>query len=147
MVAFLGVPLLLQNRASLGRVIWVGGMVLVFVSLVIQLASLAFWLPLEIYQMEGFGHSMFVIGLRFKNIVAFVLGKMEAWGLNTDDMTYDPWDYVHITTWNFIPFLLHRVGAAPKWVVEVAFVVWGAAAAALGVTLLQLHRILSIVEA
>src|SRR5439155_25273162 len=38
-------------------------------SFVIQLASLAFWLPLEIYQMEMMGHPTFVIGLRFKNIV------------------------------------------------------------------------------
>ena len=146
MVAFLGLPLLLQHRESVGRVIWVGGLFLVFTSLVIQLASLAFWLPLEIYQMESFGHPTFVIGLRFKNIVAFALGKMEAWGLNTDDMTYDPWDYVHITTWNFFPFLLHRVGEAPKWVVGMAFVVWGAAVAALARVLWQLRRITRVVE-
>ena len=41
---------------------------------------------------------------------------VDAWGLNTDSMTQDPWDYVHITTWNLLPFLLHRVGAAPGWV-------------------------------
>ena len=39
--------------------------------------------PLEIYQMETFGHPTFVIALRFKNILAFALGKMGAWGLNT----------------------------------------------------------------
>jgi hypothetical protein len=46
-------------------------------------------------------------------------------------MTQDAWDYVHITTWNFLPFLLRRVGAAPRWVVDLAFVVWGAGIAAL----------------
>ena len=51
---------------------------------------------------------------------------MEAWGLDTEAMHWDAWDYVHITTWNFLPFLLRRVGAAPNWVVDVAFAVWGA---------------------
>ena len=74
--------------------------------------------------MESFGHPTFVILLRFKNIVAFALGKMNAWGLNTEEMTQDSWDYVHITTWNFLPFLLRRVGAAPGWVVRTAFGAW-----------------------
>jgi hypothetical protein len=113
------------------------------VSLVIQVASLAFWLPLEIYQMETLGHPTFVIALRFKNIAAFMLGKMDAWGLNTDDMSYDHWDYVHITTWNFFPFLLHRVGAAPGWIVGTAFAVWGAGLAALCSTLLRLRNLLA----
>ena len=71
--------------------------------MIIQLASLAFWLPLEIYQGDDFGHPQWVIWLRFKNIVAFALGKMDAWGLNTDSMGYDQWDYQHITCWNFLP--------------------------------------------
>jgi hypothetical protein len=96
--------------------------------------------------MESFGRPTFVIGLRFKNIVAFALGKMEAWGLNTDDMTYDAWDYVHITTWNFFPFLLHRVGEAPKWVVEMAFVVWSATVAVLAGVLLRWQKTLHMVE-
>ncbi len=107
----------------------------------IQFASLAFWLPLEIYQMETFGHPTFVIALRFKNIVAFALGKMDAWGLTTDDMKYDAWDYVHITCWNFLPFLLRRVGEAPRWVVDTAFVIWASLDAALAATLTQLARV------
>ena len=118
---------------------------LVGVSLVIQVASLAFWLPVEIYQMETFGHPTYVIALRFKNMAAFALGKMETWGLNTDDMGYDQWDYVHITTWNFFPFLLRRVGAAPRWVVDVAFVVWGAGVAALAGVLWRLKGVLKVV--
>jgi hypothetical protein len=131
MAALLAVPLLLRYRADVGAWIWRAGIVLIGVSLVIQLASLAFWLPLEIYQMETLGHPTFVIALRFKNIAAFALGKMDAWGLNNESMTQDAWDYVHITTWNFLPFLLRRVGAAPRWVVDIAFVVWGAGIAAL----------------
>ena len=88
------------------------------ISTFIQLVSLAFWLPLEIYQMETLGHPTFVIALRVKNIVAFALGKMDAWGLNNHAMTEDPWDYVHITEWNFLPFVLRRVGVAPVWVVQ-----------------------------
>jgi hypothetical protein len=42
---------------------------------------------------------------------------------------------VHITTWNFLPFLLRRVGASPRWVVNVTFAVWGAAIVALASTL------------
>jgi hypothetical protein len=83
-----------------------------------------------------------VILLRFKNIVAFALGKMDAWGLDTEAMHWDPWDYVHITTWNFLPFLLRRVGAAPEWVVNTAFVIWYAALGGLGVILLRLKSAL-----
>ena len=131
LVALLAVPLLLRYRESVGALIWRGGIVLIAASLIIQLASLAFWLPLEIYQMETLGHPTFVIALRFKNIAAFALGKMDAWGLDTDAMHWDSWDYVHLTTWNFFPFLLRRVGAAPAWAVKIAFLVWGTALAAL----------------
>ncbi len=117
MAAFISVPLLLGHRAELGRLAWRTGIALIVLSCAIQLASLAFWLPLEIYQMDTLGHPTFVVALRFKNIVAFSLGKMEAWGLINDSVRYDPWDYVHLTTWNFLPFLLRRVGAAPRWVV------------------------------
>jgi hypothetical protein len=131
LAALLAVPLLFRYRGEVGVWAWRGGVAIVAVSLTIQLASLAFWLPLEIYQMETMGHPTFVIALRFENIAAFALGKMQAWGLNNEAMTQDPWDYVHITTWNFLPFLLRRVGVAPGWVVDAAFAVWGAGIAAL----------------
>ena len=119
---------------------WRCGIAIVAGSFVIQIASLAFWLPLEIYQMETLGHPTFVIALRFKNILAFALGKMDAWGLNTPAMSEDQWDYVHITTWNFLPFLLRRVGAAPEWVVKTTFALWFAAVAALAWVLSRLGR-------
>ncbi len=140
LAALLAVPLLLRYRENLSAWIWRGGFVLVTASLIIQLASLAFWLPLEIYQMETLGHPTFVIALRFKNIAAFALGKMDAWGLNTEAMHWDAWDYVHITTWNFLPFLLRRVGAAPVWVVDTAFAVWVVAIAKLVWVLERLRR-------
>jgi hypothetical protein len=135
LAALLAVPLLLRHREDVGAWMWRGGMLLIAASLVIQIASLAFWLPLEIYQMETLGHPTFVIALRCKNIVAFALGKMDAWGLNNYAMQWDAWDYVHITTWNFLPFLLRRVGAVPSWVVDTAFAVWFAGIAALLVCL------------
>jgi len=142
MVAFISVPLLLQYRMNLSRWVWRGGIVLIAASFLIQIASLAFWVPIEIYQMETFGHPTFVIALRFKNIIAFGLGKMDAWGLTTDAMSEDPWDYVHITTWNLLPFLLHRVGAAPAWVVKIAFAVWAAGVGGLAAALRQLRIVL-----
>jgi hypothetical protein len=145
MVALLAVPLLMRYREPLGRTLCRAAWTLVGVSLAIQLASLAFWLPLEIYQMDSFGHPTFVIALRFTNIVAFTLGKMETWGLNTGAMAWDPWDYVHITTWNFLPFLLRRVGAAPAWLVNLALAIWLAALAALAAVLLRLRSSLQTI--
>ena len=142
LAALLAVPLLLRYRENLGGWLWRGGIVLVAAGLLIQLASLAFWLPLEIYQMDTLGHPTFVVALRFKNIAAFALGKRDAWGLNNDSMTYDPWDYVHITTWNFLPFLLRRVGVAPEWAVDTALAMWLAAIAALGAVLQRLRAAL-----
>ena len=146
MASLLAVPLLLRIRSSLAPIRlsqWIlrFGIVLIAISFVIQLASLAFWLPLEIYQMETLGHPTFVIALRFKNIAAFALGKMDAWGLVDDAMKEDPWDYVHITTWNFFPFLLRRVGASPQWVVDTVFAAWGAGIAALLFVTDRLRRV------
>ena len=144
LVAFLSVPLLLRYRSAIGHTVWRIGLALIAVSAAVQLGSVAFWLSLEIYQMTTLGHPTFVVCLRFKNIVAFALGKMDAWGLTNSDMLTDPWDYVHITTWNFLPFVLRRVGEAPKWVVHVAFAAWGAGIAALVWVLLRLKTVLAI---
>ena len=138
-VAFISVPLLMRHRSDVGAIIWRIGLTLVAVSVVVQVASVMFWCPLEIYQMETLGHPTFVIWLRMKNIVAFALGKMDAWGLNNEAMTQDPWDYVHITTYNFLPLLLARVGQAAGWVVHLVTAIWVAAIAAL-VTVLEFIR-------
>jgi len=146
LVALIGIPLLLKFRREAGRVAWSCGMALLCASLVIQFASLIFWFPLEIYQMETLGHPTFVIGLRMKDIVAFALGKMGVWALNNVAMTQDPWDYVHITCWNFLPFLLRRVGEAPAWVVRITFVFWYAALAALVATLMRIRVVAKRVQ-
>jgi hypothetical protein len=143
LAALLAVPLLLRHRSDVGKLIWSTGVALVAISAVVQAASVAFWLSLELYQIDNFDLPMFVVGLRLENIVAFAFGKMDAWGLNTPSMTVDPWDYVHITCWNFLPFLLKRTGQAPMWAVNLAFVVWGAGLAALAWVLLRLRKVLS----
>ena len=137
----LAIPLLLRYRLQAGRIVWTSGIVLLCASVLIQLESLMFWLPLEIYQEETLGHPTWVIALRAKNILAFALGKMSAWGLNNVPMTQDRWDYVHITCWNFLPFLLRRVGEAPSWAVQTAFTVWFAGLAALAATLLRIRSL------
>ncbi len=145
LVALIAAPLLLRYRANLSKGVWSIGIAFMVASFITQAASLAFWMPLEIYQMETLGHPTFVIALRFKNIVAFALGKMDGWGLNNVAMTQDEWDYVHITTWNFLPFLLRRVGAAPAWAVKLALAIWLAGIAALALVLLRLRSSLQTV--
>ncbi len=139
LASLLAVPLLLQFRRELGNLLWSLGIALIGISAAVQAASLAFWLSLEIYQMMTLGHPTFVIALRFRNLVAFALGKMDAWGLINKAMQEDPWDYVHITSWNILPCLLNRVGAAPAWAVRIAFAAWYAGLAALAATLVRIR--------
>ena len=143
MVALMAVPLLLRHRATVGRIVWRAGLGLIFVSVVIQLSSVAFWCPLERYQLGLFEPPTFVVWLRLKNIVAFASGKMSDWGLMSDDMIDDKWDYVHVTTWNFLPFVLKRVGEAPAWVVEMLTALWFALLAALASLLVLAGRPIS----
>jgi hypothetical protein len=142
LTTLLAIPLLLRYRQTLGRTVWYLAMTITGISVAIQCASLAFWLPLEIYQMETFGHPTWVVLLRFKNIAAFALDKRTAWGLNTPAMFQDSWDATHITTWNFLPSLLRHVGQAPLWTVHVLYGVWAAMGIALLLTSVRLARVL-----
>jgi hypothetical protein len=142
LASLLAVPLLLRHREELGKLVWRVGLALMAAAAVVQAASVAFWLSLELYQIDNFGRPTFVVWLRLKNIAAFALGKMSAWGLDTPAMHVDPWDYVHISTWNVLPFLLRRVGEAPAWAVDVAFVAWIAGLVALALVLLRLRSVL-----
>jgi hypothetical protein len=146
LTTLLTIPLLLHYRKALGRTIWYAGLPITAASVVIQCASLAFWLPLEIYQMEAFGRHTFVVLLRFKNIAAFALDRRAAWGLNTPAMFEDPWDAAHITSWNFLPSLLRHIGVAPLWVVHVLYGVWFAVAVALVFASAKLIRSLRLAD-
>jgi len=140
LVAFISVPLLWRHGAQVGRFVRAVGMTLVAVGVVIQLGSVAFWVPLEIYQMETLGHPTFVIALRFKNIAALALGKMQAWSLTNYAMKWDEWDYVHITTWNFLPFVLKRAGTAAAALVKMLTAAWLASFATLVAVLEAIRR-------
>jgi hypothetical protein len=142
LAALLAVPLLARFRFQVAKPVWVLGIALVAISALVQASSLAFWLSLEEYQAVSVGRPSWVILLRMKNIFAFATGKMEAWGLSSPDMTDDAWDYVHMRCWNFLPFLLKRVGEAPMWAVRVVFTVWTLGIAALGGTLWRLQAVL-----
>jgi hypothetical protein len=139
----LAIPLLLHYRRVLSRAVWYLGLAVTGISVAIQFASLAFWVPLEIYQMETFGHPTWVVFLRFKNILAFALHKRAAWGLNTFAMFQDSWDAAHITTWNFLPSLLRHIGQSPLWAVHVLYGIWAAVALALLLASVKLVRVLS----
>lgn len=132
LVALLAVPLLLRHRAQLGSIVWRVGLAILLISVVIQLSSVAFWCPLEGYQLSTLDPPTFVVWLRLKNVMAFALGRMSDWaGPINPDTIKDTWDYAHITTWNFLPFLLERVGEAPAWIVRVLTLMWFALLAAL----------------
>lgn len=142
LATLLAVPLLIRIRKELGRAVMACGALILCASGVVQAGSVAFWQPLELYQMDMLPRR-FVVGLRLENVVAFALGKMDAWGLNVASMREDPWDYVHITSWNFLPFVLKRGGQAPPWVVNVTLALWLASLVALGWVLVRLYRVLS----
>jgi len=146
LAVLLAVPLLMKYRRELGRAVWNCGLALLAASAIIQAASVAFWLSLELYQMETLGHPTFVVWLRMRNIVAFALGRMSAWGLTNVPMTQDPWDYIHITSWNLLAFQLARAAQAPGWVVELGQAVWVAGLVALAAVLGRLWWVLRPVE-
>jgi hypothetical protein len=139
LAAFISVPLLLKHRSELGRTLRVFGVALISAGVLVQIASVMFWMSLEIYQADDLGHPQWIVWLRLKNIAAFALGKMGSWGLVTDSMKYDQWDFQHITTWSFLPFLLRRIGEAPQWMVGTAFASWAAGLVLLALTLIRLH--------
>src|SRR5262249_13310159 len=75
--AFISVPLLLKHRGDHGPWLWRFAAVIILASVVVQVASLMFWMSLEIYQADDLGHPQWIIWLRLKNIAAFALGKMD----------------------------------------------------------------------
>ena len=135
-------PLLLRYRTALTRPVRIMAAFATAASVVIQTASLAFWVPLEIYQEESLGHHSWVVFLRFKNIAAQLLGRRRAWGLETPSMFQDSWDAQHITTWNFLPSLLRHVGVAPLRTVHMLYALWVLVGAGLLLTGVQLWRVL-----
>ncbi len=138
LLALISIPLLLRHRANLRRIVWRPGMVIATVSVAIQLASVVFWHPLEIHQMESLGHPTFVVGLRFKNIVALALGKMDQWGLSNEDTREV--GGIHSNTPYFLPFLLKKDGSVSNTIANGLIAGWLVALAALVAVLFFIQR-------
>jgi hypothetical protein len=140
--AMLAVPLLMRYRRELGRAAEACGWCVVAASVVIQAASLAFWLPLEIYQIDAMGHDAWTVALRFQNIWALATGRPMAAGIDLLGAVTDSWDALHVRTWNFMPALMRHVGVAPLWVVRVLDAVWVLLAALLVIVVVRMVRLL-----
>jgi hypothetical protein len=88
---------------------------------IVQLASIVFWHPLEIQQMSALGHPTFVVGLRFKNIAAVALAKVDQWGLS-NQLTHEAG--IHSATPYFLPFLLKKEGSVSGTTADALVAVW-----------------------
>ncbi len=128
LLALLAIPLLLCYGRELTRrtrrIAWG----IAATSILVQLASVVFWNALEIFELMPAGHRRrlltFVIGLRFENIVAGILGKYRQWGLMSDWMWNTPWQKLHATTPYFLPFMLWRDGSIPRGVAHALIAIW-----------------------
>jgi len=140
LAAMMAIPLLLRHRQQFRPLWFRAGLALVGVSVAFQLASLAFWHPLEIYQMNTLGHPTFVIGLRFKNIAAVALGKVQAWGLSNSWTWDDPWQRLRSSTPYFLPFLLGKNPDVPRWLAHALEIGWFGLLAGLLAVLAAIRR-------
>src|SRR6266849_4768929 len=137
LLAMISIPLLLRHRESLRKIVRQLGMALAAVSVIVQLASIIFWHPLELQQMETLGHPTSVVALRFKNIAAVVLGKVDQWGLS-NQLTREAG--IHSATPYFLPFLLKKDGSVPAATADALVAAWFILLAALISSLSWLRR-------
>jgi hypothetical protein len=137
LLAMISIPLLLRHLSDVGKIVRWFSLAVAIISVAIQLASVVFWHPLEIHQMETLGHPTFVVGLRFKNIAANVLGKVDQWGLSNEG-TRD--GGIHSNTPNLLPFLLKKDGSVSEIVADGLIVGWLVAFVTLIVLLLFIQR-------
>jgi len=138
LLAMISIPLLLRHRESLPRIFCQLGMALAAVSVIVQLASVVFWHPLEIHQMDTLGHPTFVVGLRFKNIAGVALGKVDQWGLS-NQLTHEAGG-IHSSTPYFLPFLLKKDGSVSGASADALVATWFILLAALIFILLLIRR-------
>jgi hypothetical protein len=137
LLAMISIPLLLRHRESLRKTVCRVGMALAAVSVIVQLASIVFWHPLELDQMVTLGHPTFVVGLRFKNIAAVSLGKLDQWGLS-NQLTQEAG--IHSATPYFLPFLLKKDGSVSGATADALMAAWVVLLAALIFVLLLIWR-------
>ena len=123
LLAMISVPLLMRYRSALNPWVWKWGKAVAAISVTIQIASVFFWPRLELQQMGTFGHPTFVVGLRFRNIVAFATGMTDRWSLNNQYTLNNLLDPVHRSgTPYFFPFLSMHQGVAGA---KAAFLIGG----------------------
>jgi hypothetical protein len=137
LLAMISIPLLLRHRYHLRRIVVTLGMAIAACSVAVQLASVAFWHPLEIHQMETLGHR-FVVGLRFKNIAAVAFDSVDQWGLS-NQLTKEV-DGIHSITPYFLPFLSKKDGSVSRATSDALIILWFCMLAALISTLLVIWR-------
>ena len=137
LLAMISIPLLLRHRYHLRRIVVTLGMAIAACSVAVQLASVAFWHPLEIHQMETLGHR-FVVGLRFKNIAAVAFDRVDQWGLS-NQLTKDVGG-IHSITPYFLPFLLKKDGSVSRATSDALIILWFCMLAALISILLVIWR-------
>lgn len=123
LLAMLSIPLLMRHLSAAKGWLWRFGKAIAVASVVIQVASVFFWFYLEDRQIAA-GHSSFVLGLRFLNIIAFALGTQDKWGLS---ITHMP----KMNTPNFFPFLVMRQGIISPVKSAVLIAAWTALLVAL----------------
>ena len=136
LLATISIPLLLRHRDYLGKTVWRFGIAITCLSVVIQLSSVVFWYPLEIDQthpVETPGQPTFVIGLRFENIAAVALGKVNQWGLS-NQATRER-DGIYADTPYFLPFLHEKDVSVSKKTASGLIAGWATGIAALIVVL------------
>lgn len=120
LLAMISTPLMLRHRSKLKGAVRRLGTAIALISVIIQIASVVFWHPLEIHQMQTLGHPRFVVGLRFLNIIALATGMRDKWSLNNRYTL----GHIQSTTPYFWPFLLLRTGTVSLWKVSVLIAGW-----------------------
>ncbi len=138
LLALMAVPLLLRHDAKMGQVLRKCGAAIVAAAVGVQLLSVTVWHPLEIEQMQSMGKPVFVIGLRLRNTVAIVLGKMDAWHLT--NMYTKEYGTFHAKTLYFYPFIISQRHHMPTWFSAAIVAAWIALVAVLLWVLYQIRK-------
>jgi hypothetical protein len=120
LLAMISVPLLLEFWASLQAVARGIAIAIGAASVTIQIASTIFWCPLEFAQAMTLPKPVFVIGLRFMNIVAAIVGKTKAWGLSN----YLTVQSAHNTIPYFYPIWAMKESAIPHLAALIVVAAW-----------------------
>jgi hypothetical protein len=120
LLAMMSMPLLLRYWASIRPVIRKTAVAITTAAICVQLGSTIFWSALEFCQQKTLAHPVFVVGLRFVNIVAVALGKTTDWRLSNDLTVQSSHNYIP----NFFPiWLLNKMGSF-HWIAMVLLGVW-----------------------